>query len=76
MSTGSLMVQLSDERMSALAERIMTRLREPEPDRWLTTGEAAEYLSMHPQRLRQLAAARASPSSRASWVRLPLADQA
>jgi hypothetical protein len=41
----------SEERIS---QRVAELLREPTPDRWLDTKQAAEYLSMHPDTLSRL----------------------
>jgi excisionase family DNA binding protein len=47
-----------------VAERVVARLADttPAPDRWLSTGEAASHLAMHPDTLRRLAAARVIPA--------------
>jgi len=51
---------LLDALADRVAERVSSRLSEQrnDLDRWLTTREAAEYLAMHPDTLRKLAAAR------------------
>jgi hypothetical protein len=56
LDAGTVLDALADQ----IAERVAARLAEPRdsPERWLTTGEAAEHLRMHPDNLRKLAAAR------------------
>jgi excisionase family DNA binding protein len=62
MSAPVLTVQLSEEQLSDLAERIAAHLQDPEPERWLNTREAAAYLGVHLDTLRRLAAERRIPS--------------
>ncbi len=66
----AIIARLDDDALDALAERLAPRLeglfgRSPvptaDPDRWLTTAEAADYLGMTPNALHKLTAARALP---------------
>jgi excisionase family DNA binding protein len=57
----SLQIRLSDDQLEALATRIAIRLQTPEPNRWLSTAEAAEYVGCHPVTMRKAAAERRVP---------------
>lgn len=66
----ALIASLDAEALDALAERLAPRLAGslaagtgPEPDRWLTTREAAGYIGRSPNGLHKLTAARAIPCS-------------
>jgi len=60
---GSSIEDLLDILAERVAERVVVLLGEPEvdPDRWLTTREAASHLGMHPDTLRRLSSARLIP---------------
>jgi hypothetical protein len=53
-------VELTDAQIAAIAERVadIIAAREPAPERWLDTKDAADYLGCHPVTLRKLAAER------------------
>src|SRR4051794_38172167 len=53
--------RLSEEDVQRIARAVAAEMREPVQDRWLTTDEAADYLSIHPVTLRKLAAERRVP---------------
>lgn len=55
---------LLDRLVDRVAEAVATRLglAQDDPDEWLDSRQAAEYLGMHRDTLRRLAAARAIPS--------------
>ena len=66
----ALLEALDDDALDRLAERLAPRLAGslaagtgPEPDRWLTTREAAGYIGRSPNGLHKLTAARAIPCS-------------
>jgi excisionase family DNA binding protein len=54
-------IRLSDEQLAALARQVAEHMATPEPERWLNTREAADYLNMHTDTLRRLAAERRIP---------------
>jgi hypothetical protein len=64
LDAGALLDELADRIAERFAERVALRVGEsrPDPDRWLTTREAAQHLGMHPDNLRKHAAAREIPS--------------
>jgi excisionase family DNA binding protein len=53
--TGTIEVRLADDQLDILVERIAERLRDPEPDRWLNTAEAAAYTGHHVDTIRSYA---------------------
>ena len=63
----ALLAELDDDALDLLAERLAPRLegrlcsRPTDADRWLTTGEAAEYLGTTPNALHKLTSAREIP---------------
>jgi len=66
----ALVEALDDDALDRLAERLAPRLAgslaastEPEPDRWLTTREAASYIGRSTTALHKLTAGRAIPFS-------------
>ncbi len=69
----ALLDALDDDALDLLAERLAPRLghrmaadaARPEPDRWLTTGEAAAYIGRSTTALHKLTAGRAIPFSQA-----------
>lgn len=52
--------ELTPSQLEAIAEKVaeIIAAREPAPERWLGTKDAADYLGCHPVTLRKLAAER------------------